>query len=464
MLRTYSGDRVRIKAQAGGDEEEHSVSIHGMKWLKAGSGFGRAPNSGWVNQSSGGISEQFAFASPVFMDFSQRGGVADYLYMMDAMQDGIWNGDWGIMRNYNTLQTDSAGRPTLYALPNNLRPVQPLNRAAFQAGERGVCPLNAPLKTFDVTAVAANLALPEVAGVTITPSGFSVLRAATPDVQVVPLDADIKGLHAGGPLTGNGTLVYNKRTTPVTGTAQHITVNETGPLHDPTGLMYVLTSDLDANGMLIAGAPIEPLTLRVNAGDCVQVLLRNRLPAVAPDLPNYNDMRHANKRDRLHPEGSTVFGVNHVRPSSHVGFHTQLLEYDVTRSDGTNVGINPVQTVAPGGTETKTYTYYAGDLRLAELPTFGSPFQPGRDSAHGDGIRPRQRALGGPRQAAAERPVRPARRASSRLDSHLPGSRHAHDGRRDGPGACPAELDPAQHACRRRRRRPTATSRWCGRR
>jgi hypothetical protein len=44
----------------------------------------------------------------------------------------------------------------------------------------------------------------------------------------------------------------------------------------------------------------------------------------------------------------------------------------VTKSDGTNVGINPVQTVAPGGAP-KTYTFYAGDLRLAELPAVGDP-------------------------------------------------------------------------------------------
>ena len=37
----------------------------------------------------------------------------------------------------------------------------------------------------------------------------------------------------------------------------------------------------------------------MNAGDCVQVTLRNQLPAVASDLPNYNFMRLANKRDRL---------------------------------------------------------------------------------------------------------------------------------------------------------------------
>ena len=368
MLRTYSGDRVRIKAQAGGDEEEHSISVHGMKWLKTGSGFGRGVNSGWVNQTAGGISEQFAFASPVFMDFSQRGGVADYLYMLDAFQDGIWNGDWGIMRNYNTKRAD------LFALPNNVRPVQPFNRALFQAGDKGVCPLGAPTKTFNITAVAANLALPGVPGVTITPTGFQVLRAGTPDAEAV-VGAGIETLHAGGALDNQGgTLVFNQRIASVTGHAQGITVNEVGPLHDPTAMMYVMTSDLDAAGKLLPGVPVEPLVLRVNAGDCVQVVLNNRLPALAPDLPNYNDLRHAVKRDRVDPEGSTVFSNNLIRPSSEVGFHTQLLEYDVTRSDGTNVGINPVQTVAPGG-PAKTYTFYAGELRLAELPTIGNPNQ-----------------------------------------------------------------------------------------
>ncbi|WP_236580360.1 hypothetical protein [Rubrivivax sp. A210] len=370
MLRTYSGDRVRIKAQAGGDEEEHSVSIHGIKWLKTGSGHGRGVNSGWVNQSSGGISEQFTMASPVFMDFSQKAGTADYLYMMDAYQDGIWNGNWGLMRNYNTLQAN------LHALPNNVRPVQPFNRALFQSGDKAVCPLNAPVKTFNITAVAANLVLPAVPGVTITPTGDQVLRAGTPNLQLgqLPTGVALNTLHAGGPLTGTGTLVYNTRTTPVTGTAQGITVNETGPLHDPTGMMYVMSSDLDAAGKLKAGVKVEPLVLRVNAGDCVQVTLDNKLPAVASDLPNYNEFRHAVKRDRLHPEGSTHFGVNLIRPSSEVGFHTQLLEYDVTKSDGTNVGINPVQTVAPGA-PARTYTFYAGDLRLAELPQVGNAAQ-----------------------------------------------------------------------------------------
>jgi manganese oxidase len=256
--------------------------------------------------------------------------------------------------------------------------VQPLNRILFQADPRGVCPRLGPdLRltrnvTFNISAVLANDVLPAVPGVTVIPTGEQVLSAATPGNPVFPATG-IATLHAGGPLPGVGTLVYNARTSTVKGTAQHIAVNETGPLHDPTAILYVRNGDLGADGKLRAGVPVEPLVLRVNAGDCVTINLTNRLPAnrLAPDLPNYNDMRHANKRERLHPEGSTVFGVNHVRPSSSVGFHTQLMEYDVTRSDGTNVGINPVQTAAPG--QTKTYVFYAGDLRLAEAPQIGDP-------------------------------------------------------------------------------------------
>jgi manganese oxidase len=49
-----------------------------------------------------------------------------------------------------------------------------------------------------------------------------------------------------------------------------------------------------------------------------------------------------------------------VKPSSHVGLHPQMVFFDVTRSDGMNVGFNPVQTAAPDGTV--TYQWYAGDL------------------------------------------------------------------------------------------------------
>ncbi|MNZ87246.1 hypothetical protein D3C78_1060970 [compost metagenome] len=62
-----------------------------------------------------------------------------------------------------------------------------------------------------------------------------------------------------------------------------------------------------------------------------------------------------------------------MRPSSHVGLHTQLLAYDITQSDGVNVGVNLAQTVpprSPGETAypRRTYQFYAGHLEREGKP------------------------------------------------------------------------------------------------
>jgi hypothetical protein len=47
MMRAYQRDDVKVKIQVGATEEQHQATIHGMKWLSNGSGFGRSGNSGW---------------------------------------------------------------------------------------------------------------------------------------------------------------------------------------------------------------------------------------------------------------------------------------------------------------------------------------------------------------------------------------------------------------------------------
>ncbi len=344
MMRAYSGDIVKVKIQAGGYEEEHGSTIHGMKWLQGGSGFGRAPNSGWKNAQAAGISEQFTLSTPVVADFSQRGDTADYAWAVNSSYDGWWNGSWGLLRNYSKLRKDLA------PLPGNSKPVRLANAKDFN----GVCPKTAPVRRYAVTAALANDILGNPHGVSIIP-------------------ADESGqMHVGGPLNPEGgTLIYNPRST-VTRPYQFIPDDpgeaivtmggKQGPLHDPTGVLYVRSADLDASGKLKAGVPVEPLVLRASAGECVEVTLQNRLPAAMPDLASLQVLPGTVKRDRDGREGSTTFNYNLMRPSSHVGLHPQLVEYDVTRSDGTNVGQNPVQTAAPGAS--KTYQWYAGDLGL----------------------------------------------------------------------------------------------------
>jgi len=469
IMRVNDGDNVKVKMQAGGQEEEHAAIIHGLKWLQGGSGFGEAKNSGWRNAQSGGISEQFTLQTPVYADYGQRGQKIDYAYSFNASIDGWVNGTWGVLRSGKKSSN-------LFTMPMNNPD------ASFSITNKkdysGVCPKSAYSREYDVTAVAVN----------------DVLAAPT---SVVVQDL-FSSSHVGGSPSGGGTLVYNSRNQVVKPTELG-TGGGKGMLHDPTGLMYVMTDDLVAldthgheihkrkiegkrgkggfvyeawSGNSAAGtysldhelsksdwdyvddrcfysgnggtvsyepfrsdcpvklrsdAPIEPLVIRANAGDCIEVKLRNKVlePATytvngqdvrvyigtnigtpaffaAPgytyiadlngdgtlssgeavsasninwdetlDLASGNALSATVRRDPgAGTEGMTSFNNNLMQPSAHVGLLPQLVEYDVSRSDGTNVGQNPAQqSVVPGGQE--NYKWYAGkiDIRTVAGPS-----------------------------------------------------------------------------------------------
>jgi hypothetical protein len=298
LLRAYEDDRVQIRILVGAHEEGHNFAVNGVKWLFE-PGTPEDPAS--VNNSGYRNNQMMGISEHYEFIIPKMAknaiGAQDYLYTPGQSVDDQWNGLWGIMRAYNSTQ------PDLQPLPNNPNGHGP---AVSNPGDfNGVCPKTAPVRNFDVTAIPAS-ALPE------------------------------------------GTLVYNSRT------------NQGGQLHDPTAIMFVRTGDLDAAGKLSANAPREPLVLRANAGDCINVTLNNKLPAVAADLDGFNTL----------PMIVEHFNANQVKPSSEVGLHPQLLHYDVTRSNGINVGLNPVQT-AKSGNKT-TYQWYAGDVVINSTNGIGT--------------------------------------------------------------------------------------------
>jgi len=156
---------------------------------------------------------------------------------------------------------------------------------------------------------------------------------------VTPRAINVTATTAKLALTG-GTLVYNSRT------------DNGGKLHDPTAIIFFRSEDLDSLGKLKAGVPVEPLILRARAGECLDVTLTNRLPATATqaDLNGFNTM----------PMIVENFNANQVKPSSQVGLHAQNVFFDVTRSNGVNVGFNPKQTAGPG--QSVSYQWYMGDV------------------------------------------------------------------------------------------------------
>ncbi|OGI45206.1 MAG: hypothetical protein A2V92_05240 [Candidatus Muproteobacteria bacterium RBG_16_65_31] len=381
MIRTFPGDVVRVKMQAGGNEEEHNASIQGMKWLQAGSGHGRAPNSGWRNAQASGISEQFTLTVPV-VPSARNVATTDYAYSMDYGNDGWWSGMWGIFRAHNNnpanlfvLPGGSSGAPTV------------TNLASFT----GACPTGAPTRPYNITAVLANSALTNALGVTIPTPATTVAGS---------LQRLVATQHVGGPLNAaGGTLVYNHRPTSIpqvtlpADDGGTITIGgHQGPIHDPTAILFVRTEDLNPNGTLKATAPVEPLVLRAEAGDCIQVTLRNRLPALrrlpgnqgnnstAPDLATYSMIQGVVKRDRFDPQGATTFNVNLFRPSSWVSLAPQLVALDQGTDAGFLVGENQANKLAVPQGAAVTYRWYAGDVAFTGSSLVATPVEFGGSS------------------------------------------------------------------------------------
>jgi hypothetical protein len=324
IMRAYMHDQVKVKIQVGATEEQHQTTIHGFKWLSNGSGFGRSLNSGWRNFQSHGISEQFSLQVPITEDPQSPNNPTDYLYATDATRDGIWSGTWGVLRAYPNQQQD------LFELPNNPQGagIRIINENEFS----GVCPNTAPNVQYDVAAVLANDVLPKPAGVTIPPNFPAV------DNVGGPLDTQGGTLVYNSRTTG--ITLCDGEIDEATGNCTGNERNVAGPLNDPTAMMYVRLDDLEAkpvplgsaldqvgnsatgvdgNGntlyadgpdgiddrcqepiaggtadptdmpydnnvglegcpvQLKAGVPVEPLVLRANAGDCIDVTLHNKL-------------------------------------------------------------------------------------------------------------------------------------------------------------------------------------------
>ncbi|MFK3650793.1 hypothetical protein ACI2IY_20475 [Lysobacter enzymogenes] len=355
ILRAYSGDLIRVKVQAGSHEHEHNGAINGLTWLQGGSGYGQAPHSGWRNAQNIGLSEQFTFAARI-VDYATANNQTDRLYTVDSGQDGLWSGVWGVLRSGNRRDPRASQFNELQTLPSNPRPTL----LATHQGKVPLndCPLKAPVRSYHVVAVLANEAL------------GNPLQVKIPD-------------PAGSALAGKGgTLVYNPRRTQITlqvvdekgePTGQRQSYGF-GPLHDPTAVLLLREDDIEAVAVsggvkykLREGRPLEPLVLRVAAGECAQIVLHNRLPREAkamPDLDGYTSLSGIVRHGFATATPSqTSFNNNRIRASNHIGLHPQMVHYDVHSGDGSVVGVNKNSLVPPG--RSYVYQWYAGVLDSA---------------------------------------------------------------------------------------------------
>ncbi|HLV57849.1 MAG TPA: hypothetical protein VKY81_03095 [Natronosporangium sp.] len=265
LLRAYVGDDVVIRT-IGTNERAEALRFQGHRFRVE----RFSNNARLVDAAVTGISERYDY----ILDGGAggpRGMPGDYLYY-STRQFALESGAWGIFRVYDKRKSD------LKQLPDNSVP---------------------------------------------TGSGFPKLSPATGDTQTNP------GPNPPNATTSNVTGPTNPcpflaplRTYDVT-VFNHPLPTE--PFPDTQGIVYALSVDYP---LVKAGIKqVEPLVLRVNRGDCVRIILRNKI------------------------ESSALYG------GTRAGFSAGMLSYNPQLDGGVAIGLNPDSSVLRN--QSRTYLFYA---------------------------------------------------------------------------------------------------------
>lgn len=332
IVRTYPGERLRIRLIQGSHEEQHSFTAHGLRWRRD---WGH-PQATLVNQQTLGISEAFT------LDINPRDasayGVGDHLWHFGTLDD-FWLGTWGLVR---VLPPTPRNTAAFSPLPNlRLGPEEALT--AMHRDALAIAPDPAAQKDARTYVVAAQRHEHRYAGDILTDPWGLIYRA----VPCAPGDIDAaleeeRNIEAGRPLDGTG----GSR-------SRHVGSSE--------GFRGLLSRCLPKT-------PVEtPLVLRALAGEWVRIILVNDvLEADDDDLFCRREGRQPFGPEpspaRLPTEHRDWLGQPDRRTvSPRVSLHASLLRCNVSSEDGSFVGLNPDTTVAPHRQRNDTHGMHAGN-------------------------------------------------------------------------------------------------------
>ncbi len=333
LLEAFEGDQVEFRLVQGAQEENHIFSVHGLNWLNqvaiSGSGYGNAQPIG--------ISEHFEMMAQI-ASANKAKKIIDYLYESTAA-DNLWDGQWGLLRAYNFRM-----KPDEFAsLPGSPKP---LSRLPYSFGGETPEAVTAAVNALQ------NVQLPQVREICTS-------QTATVRRYVVRID-----------------LAKN-----ILGNSKGLSYNSHENLYDPNALVaYGKEIDAGIPVSLLSGAGgkghefldtlaisyqhgrrLEPLILRANAGDCIDLWIDNKLPDKLADGLGEPQSWSRNAM----PGIVESFNFNDIVMSSHVGMHFTQLAADMDTGTGSHVGYNVDSTIGAQSGFTRR-VLYAGRLHYAE--------------------------------------------------------------------------------------------------
>jgi manganese oxidase len=310
VFRAYTQDPVVIRFITGAHEEAHGFNLHGHRWLNEPDN----PRSTIVDSQTATLAE--------WMNYDIQSGKVTKkpLSRVDTLERAEPNAENGVP----LLAVGGAGKPGDYLYGSAPLDDQWMGLWGIFRVPGAQVPDLQPLPDtkvkFDTKVWPA-----------IQPGGK--LNAKPPTaVNHCPVDAPVRSYNV---VALQKKIVYN------TGTGDH----------DPNGAMFVLAADETAarNGT----KPDEPLFIRANVGDCVKVTLSNKLPPTG--IPTHTG-------DVPLPEDPGNFPR-----SNRVSLHAGMVDFRVIRDDGSTVGYNFDQSIAPGASITHHW-FVPADLEGATVP------------------------------------------------------------------------------------------------
>ena len=330
----YTGDKVRMDLFQLSNEESHGFNLDRFRWKYQPNN----PNSPTVQAQHISMLETFDLNIPIDKQDANPDGVdqRDYLWNYGGSDDWFL-GSWGLFRVLGCdIDENSLTGIGLGALYGQKTPLQQLPdnpvRTCTPSTKSMVRPLGNPCPTNSSGAITA-------------------------PIKSFTIDAI------------NYDLVYN-------GSGEH----------DPKGMIYVLDGDLKA---VQAGTKKpEPLVIRVNQGDCVQITLKNLLDKTkSTQQACFEDLEPGQMG--FYEEGESNFslsypqclrsfpGNEHQVPgfqpfpiSNRVSLNAKFMDF-WTSSEGGNVGMNWDSTIGPGSST--MYRWYAPEEGMGLLRDLADP-------------------------------------------------------------------------------------------
>lgn len=308
MLRAYVGDPAKIRLIHGGVKETHVFHLHNHQWRL------EPEDSKSTIIDSISISPQECYTLDILYGAGSLNGMVGDAIFHCHLYPHFHEGMWTLWRIFDRLEDGSGvypdGTPIEALLPLQDRPFPPLKDDLhpgypnFINGEFGKEPLQPPLGV--LTADGEN------------------------KIDPTPLEeANFVGNFSPGALyseTCPCAAAENVKVFEIAAVQAKIIYNDFG-WNDPQGRFFVLKEDIEREGTLeeylakVECGEIrpEPLIIRANVGDCIEIRLTNLLPEFIEKSPF---------------QLRTLTDI--------VGYHIHLVKFDTIVSDGAANGWNNI--------------------------------------------------------------------------------------------------------------------------